>query len=170
MAYYACDMIVNLTKLPAMPRLPEGVKIKRAMGLDRQAILEFVEKNFSDAWPGEVDIATRCTPARCMIAVRGKQLIGISCWDTSARMFFGPIGVDESCRGQGIGTAMLVRTLEMMRDEGYGYGIIGWVDDAMDFYRRVLGAECIPGGEPWNSVFTNMVEKRWERARELGKE
>lgn len=164
MAYYACDMIANLTKLPPMPALPEGVTLKRAMGPDRQRILQFVDGNFSDAWYGEVDIATSCTPSRCVIAVKDQQLIGISCWDTSAKGFFGPIGVDESCRGLGIGTAMLIRTLEHMRDDGYGYAIIGWVDDAAPFYRRVLGAEYIPGGEPWNSVFTNMVERRWERA------
>jgi len=170
MAYYACDMIANLTKLPPVPELPEGVQIKRAMGPDRQRILQFVDKNFSDAWYGEVDIATSCTPSRCLIAVKDQQLVGIACWDIAAKGFFGPIGVDESVRGLGIGKALLIRTMEMMREEGYGYAIIGWVDSAMSFYEKVLDAKLIPGGEPWNSVFTNMIERRWERAMQANAE
>ena len=45
-----------------------------------------------------------------------------------------------------------------MREYGYAYAIIGWVDDAEMFYRKVVGAEFIKGGEPENSIYCNMIE------------
>ena len=51
----------------------------------------------------------------------------------------------------------ILRALEHMRDAGYGYAIIGWVSDAADFYRKTVGAQFIPGGEPENTVYANMV-------------
>ena len=156
-----CDMIANLTTMPAMPPLPPGVELKRAQAAEKRAILAFVEQNFSDAWYGEVDVALSSCPSRCILAVKDEQLIGISCWDVAAKGFFGPIGVHESQRGGGVGTALLIRTLEYMRDDGYAYAIIGWVDKAAPFYEKTIGARFIEGGEPQNSVFSNMIKKRW---------
>ena len=158
---FMCDMIANLTTMPPMPQLPEGVELKRAQAAEKRAILDYVEKNFSDAWYGEVDVALSSCPARCILAVKDEKLIGLSCWDVAAKGFFGPIGVEESLRGTGIGTALLIRTLEYMRDDGYGYAIIGWVDKAAPFYQKTIGAEFIRGGEPQNSVYSNMIQKRW---------
>ncbi len=53
--------------------------------------------------------------------------------------FFGPTGVDESARGKGIGHALLLKTLLDMRDQGYGYAIIGGAGP-VDFYQRSVGA------------------------------
>ena len=44
-----------------------------------------------------------------------------------------------------------------MRDAGYGYAVIGWVGDAANFYRKTVGAQFIPGGEPENTVYANMI-------------
>ena len=57
-----------------------------------------------------------------------------------------------------VGTALLLRTLTCMREEGYGYAIIGWVDDAEQFYRKTVNAEWIPGGEPENTVYSNLSD------------
>ena len=151
------DMIVNLTRLPEMPLLPEGVRVRRAMAADHARILAFIRQRFSENWVQEADAALSVLPARCLIAVKDKQILGFCCWDVSALDYFGPIGVDASARGTGIGSALLIRALEHMRDAGYGYAIIGWVSNAADFYRRTVGAQFIPGGEPENTVYTNMI-------------
>ena len=151
------DMIVNLTQLPAMPALPEDVRIRRAMAADHDRILDFVRRRFNENWVHETDAALAALPSRCLIAVRDKQIIGFCCWDVSALNYFGPIGVDEAARGGNIGSALLIRALEHMRDAGYGYAIIGWVSDAAEFYRKTVGAQFIPGGEPENTVYANMV-------------
>ncbi|MGN1020880.1 MAG: GNAT family N-acetyltransferase [Aristaeellaceae bacterium] len=151
------DMIVNLTRLPDLPPLPEGVRICRAMAADHGRILDFIGRRFSDNWVQEADAALSALPARCLIAVKDGQILGFCCWDVSALDYFGPIGVDEAARGTGIGTALLIRALQHMRDAGYGYAVIGWVSDAADFYRRTVGAQFIPGGEPENTVYASML-------------
>ncbi|MBP5231616.1 MAG: GNAT family N-acetyltransferase, partial [Clostridia bacterium] len=55
--------------------------------------------------------------------------------------------VEESLRGRGIGGALLLRCLEAMRDEGYGYAIIGGAGP-VDYYRKVCGAEIIEDSVP----------------------
>lgn len=160
MEHHVGDMLVNLMHLPPMPPLPEGVRIKRAMGLDRQKILRFVSEAFpgDPGWVEEVTTTLMCCPSRCVIAVKEGQVIGFACWDTTAKDFFGPLGVAEDCRGTGVGTALLLRTLMYMRDEGYAYAVIGWVGDAAPFYEKSVGAFYIPGGEPENSVYSQMVQ------------
>lgn len=153
------DMIVNIMKLPAMPELPEGVEIKRALSLDKRKILRFIEENFGEGWLGEADVALSCCPSHCVIAVKEEQVVGFACWDATAKGFFGPTGVSEQCRGKGVGKALLLRTLAHMREEGYVYGIIGWVDDARVFYEKTLGATFIPGGDPRESIYGQMIRK-----------
>ena len=77
----------------------------------------------------------------------------------SAKGFFGPIGVLPSERGKNIGTALMIRTFEAMREYGYGYGyaIIGWVSEAEQFYRKTVNAEYIKNGELENSVYSNLI-------------
>lgn len=155
----AGDMLANLMHLPPMPTLPQGVKIKRAMGLDRTQILAFIGKAFPNdvAWVDEAATTLACCPTRCVIAVKDEQVIGFACWDTTAKDYFGPIGVAEDWRGTGVGTALLLRTLAYMRDEGYVYAVIGWVGEASRFYEKTVGAFYIPGGEPCNSAYSQLI-------------
>ncbi|MBP3886656.1 MAG: GNAT family N-acetyltransferase [Cellulosilyticum sp.] len=87
----------------------------------------------------------------------GDMIIGFACYDASAKGFFGPIGVLPETRKKNVGTALLLHTFEAMRAFGYGYAIIGWVSDAEQFYRKTVGAEYIKGGEPENSIYSNLV-------------
>ena len=153
------DMIVNIMNLPDLPQLPQGVELKRAMGLDRRRILQFIGENFNDGWVNEAETALSCCPSHCVIAVKDEQVVGFACWDATAKGFFGPIGVTQACRGTGIGKALLLRTLAYMRDDGYVYGVIGWVDDAVHFYEKTIGATFIPGGDPRRSIYSQMIRK-----------
>jgi len=152
-----CDMIAGLTHLPARVDVP-GVKLKRAFPTDKDKVLAFIRENFSAGWCGEAEFAMMQAPGKCFIAVEDGKIVGFACYDASAKGFFGPTGVAESVRGRGVGRALLVRTLEAMREYGYGYAIIGWAGDAKPFYRKCVGAELIPGGQPENSVYVNMVD------------
>lgn len=154
-----CDMIVGLTHLPAYG-LPEGVEVKRAYVGDREKILDFVRKKFPEhpVWPTETDYALMQEGCKCFIVVENCQLLGFACYDACAKGFFGPVGIDPERRGQELGKALLIRTLEAMREAGYGYAIIGWVDGAEKFYQRSVGAQFIAGGNPENSVFSRYIE------------
>lgn len=154
---YSGDMIVNLTTLPNAPELAEGIKIKRGFSGEKKQILEFIRENFQENWAGETEQALNQSPSHCFLAVEEGKILGFACYDATAKGFFGPIGIHSDARGKKIGEALLIRTLEAMREEGYGYGIIGWVNTAEVFYRKTVQAEYIPGGEPENSVYRNLI-------------
>lgn len=150
------DMIVGLTNLPTYT-VADGVKLKKAFVGDKNTILSFVRENFQSNWEYEVEHALMQSPGKCFIATENGKVVGFACYDASAKGFFGPIGVLPNERNKNIGTALLVRTLEAMREYGYGYAIVGWVSEAEMFYRKTVGAEYIPGGNPENSVYSNLV-------------
>ena len=154
---YSGDMLVNLTGIEEK-EAPEGVKIKRAFPGDMNRILDFVSENFGEGWRGETMYALMQQPPTCYIATIDGKLVGFACYDSSAKDFFGPTGVDKECRGKGIGEALLRRVLVAMRESGYAYAIIGWVGDAKEFYEKTVGAKYIDGGEPANSVYRNMIK------------
>lgn len=149
-----CDMIVNLTNLPEY-KIDNEVKIKRAFAGDKEQILTFISDNFQKTWMYEAEKAL--LQDKCFIATRQGKVVGFACFDTTAKGFFGPTGVTERERHNGIGKALLIRTLGAMCEYGYGYAIIGWVSDAENFYRKTVNAEFVKGGEPENSVYSNMI-------------
>lgn len=147
-------MIANLTRLPG-ETAPEGIGIKRAFAGEKMRVLQYIRENFSEGWVYEAENALM--QHKCFIATKEGRILGFACYDATAKGYFGPIGVSEEARGTGVGTALLLRTLTCMKDEGYGYAIIGWVDDAELFYRKTVNAEWIPGGEPENTVYSNLI-------------
>ena len=158
----ATDLLVKLYDLPDSTPIykrmkQEGITLHRAMGLDRSKILDFVSENFSPAWIDECTLALSSQPTTCYIAVKDQKILGFACFDATAKGFFGPTGVAETSRGKGIGTALLYKTLEAMWEAGYGYGVIGWVSDALEFYRKELSVIEIPDSFP--GVYRHMVDQ-----------
>ncbi len=149
------DMIAGLYRLPDETDTA-GTRIVRAFVGDKPEILGFVRTHFPH-WEGEIEHSLLQETPKCFLAVQDGRIVGVAAFDASARGFFGPIGVDGSCRGQGLGRALLLRTLHAMREYGYAYAVIGWVDEAAEFYRKTVGAEFIPGGEPEHSVYSNKI-------------
>lgn len=154
------DLLVKLYELPpsaqALETLrAEGIEIRRALGPEKHAIVEWTEKKFSRSWASECDVALSAQPVSCFIAVKEKQVIGFACYDATLKGFFGPIGVDESVKKKGLGKALLIRTLEAMRDAGYGYAAIGWAGP-VEFFSKTVGATVIEGSEP--GVYKNLVK------------
>ena len=146
------DMLVKLYDLPAAHDLvsrlaADGISVRRALPPEKHKVLEWVRGQFSDAWAGETDVAFSRQPVSCFIAVQNKMLLGFACHDATCRNFFGPTGVDPAARGKGIGAALLMVCLEAMRQQGFGYAIIGGVGPA-DFYAKTVGAVPIEGSQP----------------------
>ena len=54
--------------------------------------------------------------------------------------------LDEE-QGKGIGKALLIRSMEALRDEGFAYAIIGGVGPAA-FYEKSVSAVLIPDSTP----------------------
>ena len=154
------DMLVKLYELPALDEVlalqhANGNTIRRALVLEKQLVIEWVRKHFSPGWGNECDVAFSRQPVSCFIAVEGNQLLGFACYDATCLNFFGPTGVSESCRGRGVGKALLLACLHTMKGQGYAYAIIGWVGPT-EFYHKIVGAVEIEGSSP--GMYAGLLE------------
>jgi len=153
------DMIVNLCELPCSRELYEkieaqGIILRRARAYERHIVADWVGKHFSPKWVSEVKVAMSRQPVTCFIATKDKEILGFACIETTAKGFYGPTGVGEAARGTGIGKALLFRSMEALRDNGYIYGVIGGVGPR-EFYEKVCNAHEIPNSDP--GVYTDIL-------------
>ena len=146
------DYLVNLSLLAPDPALDQrvakaGVTIRRALAPEYELVTDWVRRKFSAGWAGETAVSMMRQPPTCFLATREQKLVGFACHESIARGFFGPTGVDEAARGQGIGHALLLASLLDLKTMGYAYAIIGDVGPS-EFYERTVGATQIPNSEP----------------------
>lgn len=113
------DLLVRLysIKLADLKRKADdvGVSIRPALAPELHLIVSWVRERFSENWASEVAVAFSRQPVACLIAVEGGKLLGFACYDTTARGFFGPTGVDPDARGKGIGLSLFSACLQTMR-------------------------------------------------------
>ena len=154
------DLLVRLFDLPESPATTRvanaGIVIRRALPLERDIVIDWMRPRFYPGWSGEAALAMSQLPVTLWIATRGQTLLGFACHDATARGFFGPTGVDEAARGQGIGEALLFATLRGMREAGYGYAVIG-DPGPVAFYQRRLDAMEIAGSTP--GIYAGMLRE-----------
>ena len=146
------DMLVKLYELPnsqaAYDRLQQsGTTMRRALAPEKHKVIAWVRNSFSEAWASEVDVAFSRQPISCFIATQQRNVVGFACHDATCPNFFGPTGVEPNARQNGIGAALLFACLEAMKQQGFGYAIIGGVGPAA-FYSKTVGAVAIEGSEP----------------------
>jgi GNAT superfamily N-acetyltransferase len=155
------DLLVKLYGLSASipiiePLRGKGIDIRRALPIDKHLIVPYVRDAFSAPWASECDVAFSHHPPTCMIAVHEKEIVGFACYNTTCWGFFGPIGVTESFRRQGVGTALLLKCLLAMWDEGYAYAVVGWVDEwDLAFYQKAANATVIADSVP--GIYKRMI-------------
>lgn len=124
-----------------------GVTIRKPIGGEKHVVIDWVRDRFNDGWASEADAAISNSPRTCFIAIARGEIVGFACYDATALGFFGPIGVDESHRGNGTGKALLCACLLDMKLKGYGYAIIGSAGN-FEFYEKAVGAVEIPDSSP----------------------
>jgi GNAT superfamily N-acetyltransferase len=142
------DLLVRLYSLPEKVKSTgNGFTIRRAFAAEKGIASEFARQQFTAGWASECEIAFARIPIACFIAVERNSVAGFACYDVAARGFFGPIGVAEPQRNNGLGSALLLAALRDMAAQGYAYAIIGLAPDAK-FYRRNLNVIEIPDSDP----------------------
>jgi len=146
------DMLVKLYELselqPHIDKLrQQGMLIRQAMPYEKPRVVDWVRETFGAGWAAECEIGFGNHPISCFIATSDRRLVGFACYDSTCRDYFGPVGVDASTRGRGIGTALLLSCLHTMASLGYAYAIIGGVQDTT-FYRNAVSATEIEGSSP----------------------
>jgi GNAT superfamily N-acetyltransferase len=156
------DMLVKLYQLNwdagvMLAQAHRGVCIRKPIGPEKHAIIDWVRHHFSAGWASEADVAISREPGACFIAEKADRLIGFACYDATALGFFGPIGVHEAFRGTCIGSALLRACLLDMKLKGYGYAIIGDTT-AFTFYEKTVGAIEIKDSTP--GIYGSWVKKK----------
>ncbi|GHU73899.1 hypothetical protein FACS189450_14330 [Spirochaetia bacterium] len=159
------DMLVKLYALDEKDDytealLSKGIIIKKAFISDRDKVLDFIRIGLPGhgGWIHECEYALFNNPPSCYIAVKNKEVIGFACYDATAKGFFGPTGVREDQRKQGIGKALLIKSLLSMKESGYAYAIIGWTaETAIKFYQETVNAVIIDDSLPQKSIYRNML-------------
>lgn len=142
------DMLIRLYALPApSTATPADPLVRKPIGCEHELIVAWVQAEFGAGWASEARVALQNRPVSLLVAVQDDQPIGFVCYDATARGYVGPIGVQASARGTGIGAALLRAALLEMRTLGYGYAIAGAVGAAA-FFSRVAGAVEIADSTP----------------------
>lgn len=142
------DLLVPLYSLPGK-LCSAGFTVRRSMAHEGEIIQRWIKVNFSAGWASEVLPAISRTPSTMMISLEEStgKLAGFCVWDCTALGFLGPVGVAEEYRGTGVGKAVTLEVLHCMREQGYGYGIVGGAGP-VDFFQSVCGAMVIQGSTP----------------------
>lgn len=107
----------------------EGVAIRSASAIDIIPTLAFAEAHFPH-WESYVRDTFRAVmnahPSTIYVAYRGDDVIGFALTNGER---FGPFGVDESCRGKGVGAVLLSRALCAMRASNQHVAYFLWTSD-----------------------------------------
>ncbi|MEG2769212.1 MAG: GNAT family N-acetyltransferase [Oscillospiraceae bacterium] len=153
------DMLVKLLELPdeteLYKKLEKGnVRIFRPLAPDKKLVCDYVKEVFGEYSVGEAEACFAQTPVSMFIATENDKIVGFSCYEATARGFFGPMAVSDSQQGKQLGRALLVRGLEAMRESGYVYAIIGGVGP-VPFYEKCVGAKLIEGSNP--GIYRNFI-------------
>lgn len=151
------DMLVRLYDDPKEIALPEGIKIKRALAIDKKLLDKFIATHFLDicsGWQDECQSTLFRHPTTCFIATFKSEIIGFACYDGTAKGMVGPIGVDPGFRNKNIATSLLQHCFEAMKMDGYAYAVIGWVSSE-DFYAKSCNAITIANSFP--GIYQRMV-------------
>lgn len=146
------DLLVKLYELPNTDVNRESSKssqvfLRRGMAYEKQQIVDWVFHHFGKRWASECDVAFSNHPISCHIATEKGLILGFACYDSNCRGMFGPIGVIQRARGQGVGRGLLLSSLRAMAALGYAYAVIGGVRSP-EFYKRVVSVTEIPCSTP----------------------
>lgn len=110
----------------------DGIEIRFYRRNDLVRFMEFLEQSMPSDW---VRVERRNLrkiveggfhPEQVVLVTKGDDIIGYCQFEGS---HFGPFGVSDAYQGRGIGTVLLARTLERMRQEGYHDAWVMWTDD-----------------------------------------
>ena len=112
--------------------LDNGIAVRPYRRTDLLKFLDFLEQTMPTDW---VRVERRnmrhmadgtFREDQITVAAKGDDIIGYCQFEGS---HFGPFGVSEQYQSEGIGTVLLARTLERMKQQGYHDAWVMWTDD-----------------------------------------
>jgi len=113
----------------------EGIAVRRVREEDREALGQFMLREFSQVWLMETSLAYANEPATCHVALVHDRIEAFAASQVCGEGWFGPMGTSSALRGKGIGRVLMYRCFRDLRDLGYGGAVIPWVGPP-DFYAK----------------------------------
>jgi len=110
----------------------DGIQVREFRREDLLGFLDFLEASMPTDWVRVERANLRKIPDggfhpyQITVATHGDAIVGYCQFEGS---HFGPFGVSDSYQGRGIGTVLLARTLERMREHNYHDAWVMWTDD-----------------------------------------
>ena len=110
----------------------DGVEIRQYRRSDLLKFLDFLERTMQTDW---VRVERRnlrklseggFKEEQITVVTKGEEIIGYCQFEGA---HFGPFGVAEAYQGKGIGTVLLARTIERMKQVGHHNAWVMWTDD-----------------------------------------
>jgi mycothiol synthase len=110
----------------------DGIEVRAYRRTDLVKFLQFVDRSMPTDW---VRVERRNLrkmtegafhPEQITVVSKDDDIIGYCQFEGS---HFGPFGVADAYQGRGIGTVLLARTLERMRNAGFHDAWVMWTDD-----------------------------------------
>lgn len=142
----AVNMIAELEALDLDTRSEEehlktqGITIRRATLDDKAPLFELLSYEWQ-LWNHEVEMAFRDDPPSVHVAIIEEKIRAFSVHNGNNKGtgWFGPMGTHADLRGKGVGSILLKRCLEDMRQQGHARAIIPWVAP-IAFYAHYVNA------------------------------
>lgn len=144
---YDFNMEVDLTRpLPVDPPPVRqqalersGVTVRPLRREDREALEAWLRRTWGPHWAFEGMLAMDRPEPAGFVATRDEDVVGFAVFDSTRPGWFGPMGVEPSLQGGGVGLELCVRAMEEMARRGYAQAQIAWAGPRC-FYARKLGA------------------------------
>jgi predicted N-acetyltransferase YhbS len=155
------DLLVALYKLPLVDTTfpdfrAKGIVIRRANPWELTPTRAFIARHFAQTWADEAAVGFANKPVSVFLAIENQEIIGFAAYECTRRNYFGPTGVAESHRNRGIGRALLLASLQGLKDLGYAYCIIGGAGP-VEFYREACGAVEVADSVP--GIYADLLKK-----------
>lgn len=105
---------------------------------DREAVFEFINKEFKESWAFETDDSFNNKNGYCSILKTKKKqtIVGFSVINSSNPNWFGPMGIRSDLRKQGLGHILFGHSLQMASKSGMDHLIINWINGKETFYKK----------------------------------
>ncbi len=140
------DYIVDLSAFRVPRRIvaaedrlvDSGVVFTLVNPTDKEKLRDWVKAKFGSTWAYEAERAIGRPGAGVWVAEDEGGPMAFSVFGSLEHHWFGPIGVMEEKRKMGVGSVMLFKTLESMKQLGIGKAVIPWTGHLF-FYSQVPG-------------------------------
>jgi mycothiol synthase len=113
-----------------------GITICRAEPQYYDSLMDFIEEHF-DLWRYEIKMAWKNAPVSIHIALENNSVSAFSAHsaNNAGSSWFGPMGTHPRLRGKGVGSILLKRCLNDLKQAGHDFAIIPWVGP-VSFYSQ----------------------------------